>query len=344
MTTPTTTDDTIHDEDRDPGHLLTIAEWEQVVQEAENITRRAALAERLTAGQSAFPSVTGTITARWGGGSQAVRYGVLHDAETPLANGYALSISRMFSTTGTEKSAHFMVGPEAAYQLRDTSLLAWHCGNGNRYSIGVEQAGYAAFSRAQWLTAEGMAQINRLAALMRDIKNVHGIGTYFMSDAQLLQAYHGQIVGGWATHDQCRRVLGGTSHTDPMPNYPFDVLGQAIGGGSTPPPNPPPPSPTTIPPRFSWPYSGKNHFGNIAGDNYSHGGYSVQERAWVKSIQQWFIYRGCVPGITNWQSGWADGKWENATDDACIRWHARYYPGQPKPKEIWSDDYARLVA
>jgi hypothetical protein len=343
MTTPTTTDDTRHDEERDNGHLLTITEWEQVVQEAEGILREAAVERHhMALGRSSFPSVTGFIQAKYHGGTQTPTFGVLHSAETPLANGYARSISNYFTRNTNETSATFMLGPDETFQLLDTSLVAWHCGNGNTRSVGVEQSGYAALSRAQWLTDAGMAQIHRLAALMNDLKRAHGIGTYFMSDAQLLQAYHGQIVGGWATHDQCRRVLGGTSHTDPMPNYPFDVLVSVLGG-STPPPAPPPPSPTTIPPRFNWPYSGKDHFGNIAGDNYSHGGYSVQERAWVKSIQQWFIYRGCVPGITNWQSGWADGKWENATDDACIRWHARYYPGQPKPKEIWSDDYRRLA-
>lgn len=345
MSDQLTIDDLAPEDARDPGHLLTVTEWEQVVQEAEDATRQAALLRRLTASQSAFPSINGTISARWGGGAQTPTYGVLHDAETPLANGYALSIARMFSTTGTEKSAHFMIGPDAGYQLRDTGLLAWHCGNGNRRSIGVEQAGYAAFSRAQWLTELGMAQINRLAALMRDIKRVHGIGLYFMSDSQLRQAYAGQIVGGWATHDQCRRVLGGTTHTDPMPNYPFDVLTQVAGGTPTPPPAPQPPTPSARPGRFSWNLPRGHYYGNKNGPNESHGGYHSTERDEVRNIQQWLIYRGCVPGVTNWQtSGWDDGIWEGATDTAMIRWHARFYPGQPKPAQCWSDDYARLVA
>lgn len=210
----------------DPGHLWTPLEWEQVVQEAEGLVRRAAM--RL--GASAFPSVDGFIPARWGGGSQKPTFGVLHDAETPLANGYALSISNMFRTTSTEKSAHFMVGPDAAYQLRDTNLLAWHCGNGNRFSIGVEQTGYAAFTPDQWLTAAGVSQLNRVAALIRDINRVHGIGMYWMTDQQLRDAYNGRFVGGWATHHQCSRVLGGSSHTDPDPNYPFAKLMTTANG------------------------------------------------------------------------------------------------------------------
>lgn len=334
----------------DPGHLLTITEWEQVVQEAEDLTRRAALAHRLTASQSAFPSINGTISAKWGGGAQTPTYGVLHDAETPLANGYALSIANMFHTTGTEKSAHFMIGPDAGYQLRDTGLLAWHCGNGNKRSIGVEQSGYAAFSRAQWLSPLGIAQINRLAALMRDIKRVHGIGTYFMSDAELARAYRGEVVGGWATHNQCRRVLGGTTHTDPDPNYPYDVLISTAGGGSTPPPAPQPQPPAGRPARLRWILPAGHVFGNMNDPSSKvHGGHpradSQAIKDFVGNIQAWLIFRGCVPGVTNWQtSGWDDTKWEGATDEACIRWHARYYPGQKAPKQIWADDYARLTA
>lgn len=336
----TTDTDTI-----DPGHLLTIAEWEQVVQEAEGLVRRAAM----KLGASSFPSVDGFIPARWGGGSQTVRFGVLHDAETPLANGYANSISRMFSTTTAEKSAHFMVGPEAAYQLRDTNLLAWHCGNGNRYSVGVEQTGYAAFTPEQWLTAAGVSQMNRLAALMRDINRVHGVGLYWMSDQQLLDAYNGHIIGGWATHHQCARVLKGTTHTDPDPSYPYVQLMNLANGSPTPPPAPQPPRPISAPPRLSWPLAGQNRLGNWQNPSvFVHGGnlrYDSQRiHELVQNCQAWFIYKGCVPGVTNWQtSGWDDGLWEAATDQACIRWHAKFYPNQPAPKEIWYDDYLRLA-
>jgi hypothetical protein len=230
--------DTPHARDsHDPGHLLTIDEWEEVVQRAERIVRGE---ERMLAlGRSSFPSVTGFVQARWYGASQTPTFGVLHDAETPLSRGYAGSIAHMFSTTSVQKSAHFMVDPGATFQLLDTSLTAWHCGNGNRRSVGVEQAGYAAFSRPQWLTADGVAQMDRVAALMRDLKAAHGIGTYWMTDAQLVAAYNG-APGGWATHHQCARVLKGTTHTDPDPNYPYADLMARANGGAVPAPQPTP--------------------------------------------------------------------------------------------------------
>lgn len=331
----------------DDGHLLPQAEWNQVVAAAEEYA--AEEAHPRTLGRTAFPSVAGLVQARWNGGAQlagAPTFAVLHSAETPLANGYAASIASYFTRNANETSAHFMVGPDAAYQLLDTGLVAWHCGNGNRRSIGVEQAGYAAFSREQWLTEAGRAQVGRLAQLMREIRDAHGIGLYWMSDAQLRGAWNGGHKGGWTTHDQCRRVLGGTSHTDPMPNYPLDALMAAATGTTTPPPAPPAP-PAAAPPTFAWNLPSGHYYGNASGPAQSHGGYYAAERDEVQKIQQWFIYLGCVPGVSPsaWNtSGWADGRWESPTDDACRRWHERYYPGQPYPTQLWSDDLRRLFA
>jgi hypothetical protein len=79
-------------------------------------------------------------------------FAVLHDAETPLAVGFAKSIAGMFSRPVKDPrrttSAHFMVDPVETIQLLDTGRVAWHCGNGNPRSIGVERAGYASFTRA----------------------------------------------------------------------------------------------------------------------------------------------------------------------------------------------------
>jgi hypothetical protein len=131
-----------------------------------------------------------------------------------------------------------MVDPAQTIQMLDTGRVAWHCGNGNPRSIGVEQAGYAAFTPGQWSTPDGLTQMNRLAALAREFHAVHGIGMYLMTDQQLRDAHAGKGVGGWATHDQCHRVLGGTTHTDPMPHYPLDQL-FALANGQQPPPPPP---------------------------------------------------------------------------------------------------------
>jgi len=179
-------------------------------------------------------SVTATITAKWNGGKRPgpPTFGVLHDAETPLEAGYAKAIANMFATTTAQKSATYMVDPVDTVQLLDESLIAWHVGNANPRSIGVEQAGYAAFTLAQWSTPAAFLQEARVAQLMREIQGRHGIGLYWMTDQQLRDAHAGRIVGGWATHDQCTRVIGGSTHTDPAPNYPLARLMAAANGTS----------------------------------------------------------------------------------------------------------------
>lgn len=193
----------------------------------------------------AFPSVGSFVPAKYDGGTRAgaPTFGVLHDAETPLQAGYAASIASYFQRCTNSTSAHFMVDPVATVQMLDTARVAWHCGNGNPRSIGIEQAGYASFTTAQWTTAAGLAQLRRVAQLLVDIRNVHHIGLYWMTDQQLRDAHAGRIIGGWATHAQCSAVLGGSVHSDPQPHYPTAQLMATANQIASPPPPPPVPAP-----------------------------------------------------------------------------------------------------
>jgi hypothetical protein len=290
--------------------------------------------------------VTGVITAKYHGGGMTPKFGVLHDAETPLTAGYARSIANYFTRNTNETSAHFMVDPVDTIEMLDTGLVAWHCGNGNTRSIGVEQAGYASFNTGQWTTSDGQRQIQRVAALMRDIHAVHGIGLYWMSDQQIRDAHAGRIVGGWTTHHRCSIVLGGSSHSDPDPSYPYATL-MSVANGGAPTPAPPSPPPSGNPPVAPWVLPAGHWLGNVAGGVKQHGGdlrYDSQAvHEMVQTAQRYLILHGCVPGQSDWHSGWADGVWGPQTDGPMATWHARFYPGQQYPSQCWSDDYARLT-
>lgn len=244
----------------DPGHLLPQEEWDRVCAEAEAEALRhqepaeppptphlAKSPPPPRAGRPAFPSATGFVQCRYDGGGRPgpPTFGVLHDAETPLKAGYAGSIASYFTRNTNSTSAHFMLDPVATIQMLDTARIGWHCGNGNPRSIGIEQAGYAAFSPVDWTTPDGQRQMGRLAALLQDIHAVHGIGLFWMSDQQIRDAHAGRIVGGWTTHREVARVLGGSVHTDPMPNYPLDQL-MSLAAGGTPTPTPTPPNPAPV--------------------------------------------------------------------------------------------------
>lgn len=120
-----------------------------------------------------------------------------------------------------------------------------------------------------------------------------------------------------------------------------------ISAAPTPPPPPPPPPPRPHPPVYAWPFPANQYVGDINGPAASHGGYYPNERWFIKNVQQWLVYKGCVPGVdpNSWAyTGWCDGLFQAPySTNAAIAWHNQYYPGQPFPDEIWRDDYVRLA-
>lgn len=94
-----------------------------------------------------------------------------------------------------------------------------------------------------------------------------------------------------------------------------------------------------------WPgYMGPNdYFGLMSGPDESRGGGNAYERPDVKAIQQRLISMGYVPGISNPNSSWADGVFEQPTYDAVAKWQRHLWaPQTTLYGQVWSDDWARL--
>jgi hypothetical protein len=97
--------------------------------------------------------------------------------------------------------------------------------------------------------------------------------------------------------------------------------------------------------RRAWPsYMPAGHyFGLLTGPAASHGGFYLKERPDVKAIQQRLIRLGYVPGVTSVLSGWADGRYEQATKNAVTNWQrAKYAAYTSRFGEVWKDDWKRL--
>lgn len=218
----------------DPGHLFTADEWATIVARAESTVPGGTVPHRYGV---AGGGPDGVVTARYNGGKMAgpPTFVTIHDAETPLADGYVASIAEMFRrgpAAGT--SAHHMVGPRTWLQLLPEDVVAYAAGpKGNPRGVHIEQAGYASFTRTQWTSPDGLAQVSRLADCVRAACTRWGIPMRWATDAQLRAAATGGAPAGLVTHAQIARVLGGTTHTDPEPNYPGDLLlGALLIGGN----------------------------------------------------------------------------------------------------------------
>jgi hypothetical protein len=207
---------------RDDGHLLPAAVWEKVVQDADTIA-----GQHRAPREAADPgAITGAIPALAHGGIMSrPTLIVVHDAETPLKAGYARSIAmNWFGTAAAGTSAHAMADPIDLIQMLPDNVVSWAVGpNANSFTLNIEQAGYGSFNRAQWTTPAGLAQFPRVGGWIRNRAKAHNIPLRWATDAQIRDAARG-IPGGVCHHDDIRRVLGGTTHTDPGPAFPNDLV------------------------------------------------------------------------------------------------------------------------
>jgi hypothetical protein len=203
--------------------------------------------------------------------------------------------------------------------------VAWAEVNGNGEWHSVETEGYP----AELLTAAQFETFARLLAWghtncgwplqVTDSPSGYGVGTHQMGGA----AWGGHACPGSLRASQRPALIARAN--------------QLLGGSA------PTPAPARLP-VLTWNLPAGNYYGNIAGPNESHGGANNSEKAFVRNIQQWLIHKGCVAGVNDVNSSWADGVWGGPTDTAMATFHARFYPNQPQPTQCWSDDYARLTS
>lgn len=152
---------------------------------------------------------------------------VVHSAETPLKAGYAKSIAENWFGKAATTSAHFMVDPAEIIRLLSDNVVSYAVGpKANGFTLNIEQAGYARLTRAEWTTPDGLKQLAKVGALIAELAAANSIPLRYATDDQIRAAARG-VPGGVCFHDDVRRVIGGTTHVDPLPYYPRDLLEQA---------------------------------------------------------------------------------------------------------------------
>lgn len=119
-------------------------------------------------------------------------------------------------------SSHFYCDKDSVTQSIDTKDRCGHAGsnNGNQNAISVEITGANAKSRQWWI--DNVAWDKLAYALAYVIKNDPNLKDFQVRRATVSEMKSNPKVKAFYSHDDMRRAWGGTTHTDPGPNFPWD--------------------------------------------------------------------------------------------------------------------------
>lgn len=148
----------------------------------------------------------------------STKYGIAVHATDNTATARAEASYATRRTDGT--SAHFYIDSQEVIQSLDTDDRAGHAGSteGNTYAIALEFTGLARWSRAQWLNSIAWDETARVLALLSKHHQIPAVRV------TVEQMRANPRVRGAYDHNQMRLAWGGTDHTDPGPNFPWDHL------------------------------------------------------------------------------------------------------------------------
>lgn len=145
-----------------------------------------------------------------------------------------------FQLSTQSGSYHWIIDRNIALRCNTADWFTWSVGNyGNNVGLHIAFVGYAAdaardtrMTRADWLAEEANhGTLSRGAWVMAKWCREHDIPARFSDSMAVLDGRK-----GIATHDVARQAWGVTTHWDPGPDFPMDVLIDLTAGYLTPTP------------------------------------------------------------------------------------------------------------
>lgn len=139
---------------------------------------------------------------------------VIHTAECACDPGVTVGIGNYFAGASSGGSAHYGTDPTTEGHWVHEARIAWHAPP-NPYSVGIEIAGRASFTSAQWQATNVVQAMLRAAARTADLCHRYGIPVVWLSPHDLLSGKRG-ITG----HVCVSQAWHQSDHTDPGANFP----------------------------------------------------------------------------------------------------------------------------
>lgn len=143
---------------------------------------------------------------------------VLHTMESPEKPGTARGVANWFAAENApQASAHYCVDPDETVQCVLDTEVAWHAPGVNSRSIGIEQAGRAAQTYAQWGDDDSMAVLARSIDLCVALCQKWSIPAVLVGSSELHS-----LTRGITTHALVSNAYPDKGdHWDPGPNFPL---------------------------------------------------------------------------------------------------------------------------
>jgi hypothetical protein len=148
---------------------------------------------------------------------------VIHSTEGPMSAGNARALAgpNWFGGPKAGTSTTGIFDPIEGIRMLDEHTVPYHVGpNGNGLATGDEHCGSVNLTKEQWLSDNGKAMLDRSAR--QAAQRAHWRG-WSLSDCRWLSVSEvaQKTVKGFCTHNDIRLALGGTTHSDPGPNFPY---------------------------------------------------------------------------------------------------------------------------
>jgi hypothetical protein len=163
------------------------------------------------------------VQAKWYGPGRTVpiRVIVIHDMEAPEGPLTAENVAHYFATmpASNKASAHVCVDNNSAVRCVADGDRAWHAPGANSDGLGIELAGYARQSRAEWLDQYSKGVLDQAAKVVAGWCAKHKIPARKLTVAELVAGKRG-LVG----HRDVSAAYHQTNHSDPGPDFPWDYF------------------------------------------------------------------------------------------------------------------------
>lgn len=154
-----------------------------------------------------------------------IRLIVIHSTEGDTAAGAA----GWFTNPASGGSTHYVVDNNKCFNTLPDNVIPWGArgGRANEDGLHIELAGYAKWTRDEWLNNH-FEELKNAAAIVRMWSDKYGIPVELLSVDDLKS--QGNSARGITTHANITKAFGVDTHTDPGSGFPMDVFLDLVRG------------------------------------------------------------------------------------------------------------------